>query len=173
MTPARVLLLAVFAVLLVAPIKVAPQTLKRIAMSLWAIGGGSLTAMGVSRLLEALQHNPNLASPMLLVPGLLAALVIGVVKGRTVLRKAALANIDRLNAMAGPALLRQVYPLRSWILIAVMIGLAVALNVLNVDLFWRGIVNLGIGMALIIGSANYLQAPAAAPASAQPPQVVS
>jgi hypothetical protein len=172
MTPARLLLLAVFAVLLVAPIKVAPPTLKRIAMTMWAVGGGSLTAMGVSRLLEAFQHNPALVNPMVLVPGLLAALVIGIVKGRTVLRKAALANIERLNAMAGPALLRQVYPLRSWILIAVMIGLAVALNVFNVDLFWRGIVNLGIGIALIIGSANYLQAPASV-ATSQPPQVAS
>jgi hypothetical protein len=105
-----------------------------------------------------------------MVAVLAAAVLIGIAKGATVLSKAASRNITRLQAVTEPLPMRQVYELRSWILIAVMIGLSLVLNLLDaIPVLARGGVGLGIGLALFVSSIRYIRALAAnRPSSVMP-----
>lgn len=143
----------IFLALLLLPIRLAPSALMRLAFALWLIGGGTLLFMGVTRLMA------SGADTMPLMLGGVIALVIGAAKGKFVLSKTSEKNIERLNEMREPARPIHVYSKRSWIVIAVMVGIAILLNTLpQIDLYVRGLVNLAIGCGLLMSSLNYLRA---------------
>jgi hypothetical protein len=143
----------IVALLLLLPIRMGVQSLKKLAFTLWLVGGIVLFSRGTNFLLEsaAIQNIPLLA-------GLVAvALAIGFGKGKFVLAKTSLKNIERLNQFNEPQKPIAVYSLRSWIMIALMVSISVALNIFQVENIVRGPINLGIGFSLIISSLAYLK----------------
>lgn len=144
----------IVAVLLLLPIRLNNQALKGLAFTIWLIGGLVLCVRGTFFLTESSAIN-NIA----LMAGLAAlALAIGFAKGKFVLSKTSAKNIERIEQFTEPKKPIQVYSVRSWIMITLMVGISVALTVFNVDNIVRGPINLGIGMALIISSLAYLKA---------------
>lgn len=148
--------LAVFAVFLAVPIRLDSRKLMRLAWGLWLFGGVMLVWLGSTRFSQAVALSPDTPTWQLLAV-VAVALLIGWLKGRFILRKTSQRNIDRLNALHEPQRPVHVYGLRSWIVIAVMIGLSVALNFAPILLIWRAAINIAIGAGLVASSAYYLQ----------------
>ena len=137
----------------VLPLRFAPRSLGWLAFALWLLGGVVLLSFGTARLLQAARGG---ATPTVVSIVALAALVVGVAKGRFVLRKTARRNIERLAALEQPRRAIHVYGIRSWLVIGLMTGLSVGLTVGGLPPLWRGMVNLAIGAALAASSLNYL-----------------
>ena len=143
----------IVALILLLPIRLGVQSLKKLAFTLWLVGGIVLFIRGTNFLVEssAIQNIPLLA-------GLVAvSLAIGFGKGKFVLGKTSTKNIERLNQFSEPQKPIAVYSVRSWIIIALMVSISVALNIFHVENIVRGPINLGIGFALIISSLTYLK----------------
>lgn len=153
----RIWLIPALAVLFsVLPLKVAPKRLINLAWLLWLVGGISLLVAGANRLATIPQE--TLLSPMVLA-GFVAAVAIGLAKGRFVLSKTSVRNLSRIHAMGDdPQPLAQVYSIRSWITIELMLVLSAALTWLAAPVLIRGLVNLAVGLALIASSQAYMGA---------------
>jgi NCAIR mutase (PurE)-related protein len=142
------------AVLLLAlPVRLAPRSLGWLAFGLWLLGGVVLLSLGTARLLQAARGE---AAPWMVAAVALAALAIGIAKGRVILRKTARRNIDRLAALTEGRRPIHVYGLRSWVVIGLMTGVSIGLTLGGVPPLWRGMVNVAIGSALAASSLNYL-----------------
>ncbi len=144
-----------FIVLFLLPIKLAPGQLKLLAFSIWLIGGLIMVYLGILRLTEGMG-----SMDMAMVTGAVtAALIIGLAKGKFILSKTSERNIHRIEEMTEPQKPMMVYSTRSWIVIAVMILLGMSLNQgwIPLPLFWRGVVNIGIGTGLVISSLKYVR----------------
>lgn len=140
--------------LLLLPIRLNTQALKGLAFTIWLIGGLVLSVRGV----QFLTDSSAMGNMALLIGLAIAALVIGFGKGKFVLSKTSTKNIERIDQFTEPKKPIQVYSVRSWIMICLMVGISIALTVFNVDNIVRGPINLGIGVALIISSLAYLKA---------------
>jgi F0F1-type ATP synthase assembly protein I len=92
--------------------------------------------------------------PLFLIP---LALIIGVAKGRFVLRKSALRVMDRIRSLPNPAPIAQAYSLGYIILIASMIGIGVLIKVFQCPNDIRGFVDTAVGAGLIQGSLHYFR----------------
>jgi len=156
------MMLALPLILYILPFKTGYKGLMFLAFLLWVTGGVILSWRGLG-FIETV--NPP---QMTLLIGVGVALVIGMLKGKLLLNKSSLRNIQRLQTMPMPQKLIQVYPLRSWILIGLMVGISLSLTLFGIDLFWRGLINLGIGMALISSGTTYLRYMNTAPAALPP-----
>lgn len=143
----------IVAILLLLPIRLGVQSLKKLAFTLWLVGGIVLFWRGTSFLAES----PAIHNVALLAGLVAVALAIGFGKGKFVLSKTSVKNIERLNQFSEPQRPISVYSLRSWIIIALMVSISVALNIFQVENIVRGPINLGIGFALIISSLAYLK----------------
>jgi hypothetical protein len=142
----------VFLALLLLPIKLQPAQLKSLAFALWMMGGIVLLVMGIARLMD-----PSIAEqPWVQAVAISLAAIVGMAKGKLILGKTSNRNIQRIESLTEPQKPIHVYSLRSWITIGLMVLIAVSLNVFACPLFWRGVVNLGVGLALIVSSLNYL-----------------
>ena len=144
-------MLALPLLLALLPFRAGYRTLVILAFVLWAMGGLILTRRGLGFI--ALSD----VSTMTLLLGLAGALLIGFIKGKLVLGKSSLRNVERLQGLAMPQKLIAVYPLRSWVLIMIMVGISLSLSAFGLDAFWRGLINIGIGMALMASSLIYLR----------------
>lgn len=163
----RVLLLPAIALLFaLLPIKVSPKRLIHLAFLLWLVGGVSLLVAGANRLTSL--PTESLMTPMV-IGGLVLAVIIGLAKGRFVLSKTSARNVQRINEMTTTQKLANVYSLRSWITIELMLVLSAALTWFAAPILIRGIVNIGVGLALIASSRVYLgSAQQASQSSTQP-----
>ncbi|MBY0450639.1 MAG: hypothetical protein K2X01_08460 [Cyanobacteria bacterium] len=141
--------------LLLLPVKLPSKSLLKLAFFLWATGGIVLCAFGLSRLSDDPTFVLQSANGLLTL-GLVA--VIGFFKGKFILSKTSQKNIDRLLAFTEPVKPIQVYSIRSWIVIGVMVLISLSLTWFSAPLFWRGVVNLAVGLALIVSSFCYLHA---------------
>jgi hypothetical protein len=139
------------------PAKVSPRFLLQFAFAIWLAGGIVLTSNGMALLQGWLMTNPGADWHQLIVPVILAA-VVGYGKGRFVLGKTSARNIERIGQMSEPQKLIAVYSTRSWIVIAAMVGISVALTLSHIAPYWRGIINVGIGMGLMVSAQAYVQA---------------
>lgn len=146
------IMLAVFAAFWILPIRLGQRQLLTTAFFVWLIGGAMLLWLGASRLIDPATHLPH---NTIFYLGLALALVVGFGKGKFVLAKTSERNIERIEATSEPQLLRHIYSLRSWIMIGLMMLISVSLTWFGVDPFWRGCVNIAIGLALIMSSLNY------------------
>ena len=135
------------------PVRLAPRSLGWLAFGLWLMGGVVLLSLGAARLAQAARGG---ATPVVVAIFALVGLGLGAVKGRFVLRRTALRNIDRLAALERDQRPIHVYGIRSWVVIALMTGVSVGLTLAGVPPLWRGLVNLAIGAALAASSLNYL-----------------
>jgi hypothetical protein len=138
-------------ILLVLPVRLSYKPMMMLAFALWATGGLMMIRRGIE-LLGGLELDTTT-----LAIGVVAALVIGFVKGKFILGKASIRNILRLQAMETPQKPIHVYPLRSWVTIGIMLLISIALSVFGAPLFTRALVNLGIGMGLLVSSLLYLR----------------
>jgi hypothetical protein len=137
----------------VLPFKVSYRPLVGLAFVIWFTGGIFLSLRGVDFLTATQLPQSQLYFP------LIAATLIGYLKGKFVLSKASSKNLVRLANFTEPQKLIAVYPLRSWILIGVMIALSLLITAfLTAQPLWRGAVNVAIGMALVGSSMVYLRA---------------
>ena len=118
---------------------------------LWATGGFVLIKQGLGFL-----HTLQLDT-MTLVVGVTLAILLGFAKGKFVLGKASIRNILRLQALKEPVRPIHVYPLKSWITIALMLLISISLTIFEAPIFARALVNLGIGMGLLVSSTTYLR----------------
>jgi hypothetical protein len=144
----------IVAVLLLLPIRLEKQAMKGLAFTLWLIGGLVLCIRGT----QFLTDSAAMSNVPLFAGLVVAALVIGFGKGKFVLSKTSTKNIERIDQFTESKKPIQVYSTRSWIIIALMVGISIALNVFHVENIVRGPINLGIGFALIISSLAYLKA---------------
>lgn len=148
-------MLIVFLVIFLLPVKLAPAQLKLLAFSIWLTGGLIMIYLGILRLTEG-AGDMDFA---LVVGAVTAALVIGLAKGKFILGKTSERNIHRIEEMTEPQKPMMVYSVRSWIVIGVMILLGMSLNQgwIPLPMFWRGVVNIGIGTGLVISSLKYVR----------------
>jgi hypothetical protein len=144
----------VIIVLLLLPFRLSQQPMKTLAFFLWLVGGLVLSIRGTLFLLDAPEHS----NPLILILAVVLALAVGYGKGKFVLSKTSQRNIERIEQFTAPKRPIQVYSLRSWLIIAIMVGISIALTVMHVPQIWRGSINLAIGFALIISSLAYLKA---------------
>lgn len=142
-------LAGLFAIL---PIRLEGQRLFGLAFSLWCLGGFFMSLQGMRFIV-----NSEASLWEMLAYGLIG-LALGFAKARTILKKTALANIDRLMAMSEKVKLIHVYPLRSWIVLTLMLLLGLSLTLFNAPPLLRGMVNLAVGMALLGSSLYYYHA---------------
>jgi hypothetical protein len=143
----------ILVILLFLPIRLNNQALKGLAFTLWLTGGLVLSIRGINFLFDS----PALGNLALMAGLVLAALIIGFGKGKFVLSKTSAKNIERINQFSEPRKPIQVYSMRSWIIITLMVGISLALNFFQIDYIVRGPINLGIGFALIVSSMVYLK----------------
>ena len=145
----------------VLPVKVSKQQLLSLAFSLWMVGGIGLSFAGAQRLSQVYAETDL----TLLIVALVITIAVGIGKGKFVLSKTSQRNIERIQQLDGPQKLVQIYSTRSWIIIGIMLALSASLTFFSTPIFWRGIVNLGVGLALIMSSLNYLNTSAVAQSS--------
>ena len=88
---------------------------------------------------------------------LVAGLLIGYLKGRMVLGKAARKGADRIRSFPNPTSLVSIYSARYLVLIAIMIGIGISFRVFNLSHDIRGFVDIAIGAALLNGSMIYFR----------------
>lgn len=143
----------VFLGLLLLPFRVSPRRLRWLAFALWALGGLLLTWRGVERLLAT----RSTMAPVPLAFVAIGALLIGFLKGRFVLSRTSARNLDRLARASGSLRPIEVYPPRSWGLIALFMLLGLSLSWLHAPLPVRGAVSLAVGVALLGSSVAYLR----------------
>ena len=85
------------------------------------------------------------------------ALLVGYLKGRFVLGKAALRISRRLMGLSQPLLFTQIYDRRMLILIALMMCLGMSLNFLGCPEDLRGTIDCGVGTALFVGAFVFMR----------------
>ncbi len=139
--------------LLLLPVRLSPAKLRVLAFALWLLGGTMLVVRGVLRFQEVAATAP----PLLLWLAVGGALVIGLTKGRFVLAKTSARNRARLAAAREPLRPVQVYPARSWLLIAFFMLLGLSLAWFGAPLLWRAAVSLAVGTGLVTSSFAYLR----------------
>ena len=138
-------------VLSIIPFKFDRYALMRLAFAIWMTGGILLSKRGIDFLTQVDQPFNVLAL------SILGALLVGMLKGKFVLNKSSIRNIIRLEALSESKKAIHVYPMRSWIVIGLMLLISLSLTVFNVDIFIRGLVNIAVGMGLITSSFIYLK----------------
>ena len=143
---------------------VSHKTLFRIAGAVWLLAGAALLRLGVKYLMQALDI-PSPAyftlSPEEILVLLAAALAIGAIKGRLVLRKAAFRCCERIAQFDNPTSLGNIYGRSSYLIICLMAGLGTIMNITRVPVDIRGAIDVAVGSALIQGSLYYFRYTAA------------
>lgn len=145
------------------------RTLSGIAGSIWLLAGANLLFLGVNFLMQSVEPTQTAYLPLLnklmgLIPHELAMPflvvcggLIGVLKGMTVIRKAARREVERIAQLPHPISIMQLYSKRGAILLALMLCLGLSLRFFSLPLDVRGVIDVAVGIALIIGSASYLR----------------
>lgn len=152
--------LAIPLLLAFVPLKLTTPSLKQLARLLWLFGGLVLLVRGGTFLVQMAPEQDAfaawlLSSPWAMAAGVVLALGIGFVKGKFILKKSCMRNLARLEQLEHPVKPIHVYDVRSWIVIAIMIGLAQVFGLIGLAYSVRGIILLGIGAGLVVSSSFY------------------
>ncbi|MEN9654793.1 MAG: hypothetical protein RL235_905 [Chlamydiota bacterium] len=109
---------------------------------IWCIAGLSLSIKGFGYLAS--------------MPFFIAiSALIGLCKGHFIFSRTVDRVVKRLSVHEGPIALRNVYTPGYWVLLLGMISLGIILKTAAIPTVVRGTVDLGVGTALIYGSALY------------------
>ncbi len=84
-----------------------------------------------------------------------SGLFVGYFKGRYILGKSAERESNRIKALPNPAPAQNLYSKRYYILVALMMGIGIAMRLVPLDI--RGWVDVAVGAALINGSVVYFK----------------
>ncbi len=104
-------------------------------------------------LLKPLVGSCEQAAMVLVVSGLL----LGFIKGRTVLAKAARKSIERVKGFEVSFPMKKFFSARYVILLGIMMGLGFLLRVLKLPVDVHGLIDVAIGSALIQGAMVYFR----------------
>lgn len=132
----------------------------KVAFFWWGMVGTMLLIVGSGllfggRSLSVLNTEPT--SPgMGQWAGLAIALCIGFIKGHFVFKKVARKYMKRIEHLPAKSPLYMTFSLKSWGLILSMMALGVTLRVLGTPQLLRGIIDVAVGFALVLGSKTYL-----------------
>lgn len=143
-------------------LKFSHRTLIFLAGALWLAIGIFLLTLGIKFLMTT-QHTSNLFSKFTKSPEqgvmmlILLSLLLGFIKGRTVMAKAARKQVKRILALEAPTGLKNLYSPAYYILIGVMISFGMILRFLPITLDIRGAIDCTIGCALINGAMQYFR----------------
>lgn len=140
--------------LLLLPVRLSPPVLRRLAFALWFAGGLLLVTRGAFRFRDA---RPVTSAGMWYGVAL-GAVLLGWVKGRFVLSRTSQRNLKRLSAIHVPLRAVQVYPARSWALIALFMLAGLSLGWMGAPMVWRGAVSVAVGLGLVFSSFAYVRA---------------
>jgi len=83
------------------------------------------------------------------------ALLIGYFKGKFLLSKSALREINRVTLLSEPTSIKNIYSMRYYLIIALMMVLGSVMRFLPITSDTRGFIDVTIGMALINGSRSF------------------
>jgi hypothetical protein len=108
------------------------------------MGGVALTVSGLLRL--------SRADSRLLIPIVIAAIILGIIKGRFALLPFVRRTVARIRRRGDGSPLYGIFSLKTWLLIAVMILLGRVLNLLAIPQEMRGAVQAAIGLGLLATS---------------------
>ena len=147
-------------------VKCKHSTLILLSGLVWLAVGGMLLLMGVRLLNELLAGTTSFPLIDLLAYSaggreegaaflVALSLVIGTLKARTVFRKTVNRALSRFSTLPNPLSLAKIYPLSTYILIASMMGVGLALRYFGVSPDIRALVLLTVGIALINGAIFY------------------
>ena len=86
------------------------------------------------------------------------ALLVGILKGKYVLKKSAVQVLTRIYSLPNPTPVAQAYSSKALILLAGMMSLGMGIKYLGIPNDIRGFIDVAVGAALIQGSTHYFKA---------------
>lgn len=129
---------------------------------LWLLIGVSLLNLGLKLLTQAHIYSSFFSffgskeeGATLLIA---SALLIGILKGKYVLKKSAMKLLTRIYALPNPASFAEAYSKSYLLLIAFMMSLGMLIKYFEVPNDIRGFIDVAVGAALIQGSTHYFRA---------------
>lgn len=120
---------------------------------IWLIAGISLLQLGL-KLLVITPEGAYAEGVTLLIA---VALLIGILKGKYVLKKSAMRIVDRILSLPNPVSIAKAYSKKYLLLLAVMVGLGMLVKHSGMREDIRGFIDVAIGAALIQGSTHYFR----------------
>ncbi len=144
------------------------KTLRILSGCVWFIIGLSLLRLGISLLMNCMEsehlHSAWLSyctriigsKPEAIAFLIAGGLFLGYIKGKTVLKKSALESCTRIERYENPTL-ANIYTLKNYILIAVMISLGMLMKIFHLPNDIRGFIDVAVGTALMQGSLFYFR----------------
>lgn len=127
-----------------------------VGVSLLSVGLNLLTQATKSPILKVLSpYTGGVEEGVVLFSAL--ALLIGIIKGKYILRKTATRMISHIRSLANPAPISQIFNKSYLLLIASMMGLGMLIKYLGIPNEIRGVIDIAIGSALIHGSTSYFK----------------
>jgi hypothetical protein len=151
--------------------KFSHKTLYAISGAIWLVIGMMLLNLGLKFVMHGFQGPtfvadgysslfPTLASisggndnaSIILI---VFAILVGFIKGRTVLQKAAMRSFDRISKLSNPTSLSNLYNRANLLLIFVMMGLGMLMNLFQMSFDIRGFIDIAVGCGLMQGSVAY------------------
>jgi hypothetical protein len=128
---------------------------------LWLVAGVSLLNLGLKLLTQAQGFSTFFTFFGAKEEGttliIATALLLGIVKGKFVLKKSAAQMLTRIYTLPNPVPLVQAYSRRYLVLLAFMMCLGALIKVLGIPNDVRGFIDIAIGAALIQGSTHYFR----------------
>jgi hypothetical protein len=136
-----------------------PSSLQKLAGAIWLlVGAGLMTRAVLGHLLLASRLNASMGA---MITAVALGLVVGAAKGRFVLARTALRNVDRIKALPEPRRPWQLFHPAFYLLIGLMMGMGIGIRrflispeSINGNLIYGGVL-LGIGGALFVSSLAY------------------
>ncbi len=147
--------------------KIRQNVMIRVFGSIWLGAGLMLMMKGIPLLVKA-AANPELPLIGLFLPLagsaeqaamilVVLGLFIGLLKGKTVITKAARKAMLRVRAFPDPFPVSCLYAPRNYILIVIMMGLGMVLRFFSIPVDVHGLIDLAVGSALVIGAMTYFR----------------
>ncbi len=129
---------------------------------LWLLAGVSLLNLGLKLLTQSNDFSGFFSffgakeeGVTLLIA---TALLVGIVKGKYILKKSAVQMLTRIYSLPNPVPVAQAYSRKYLVLLAGMISLGMIIKYLAIPNDIRGFIDVAIGAALIQGSTHYFRA---------------
>lgn len=114
--------------------------------------GEAVTLPLISLILPFVSKHEQAVSAVLCI-----ACLIGYVKGRFVLGKSVKKGVSRIVSFPNPTSLGNIYSAKYYILLGGMVGLGMSIKYLGLSNDVRGLIDVTIGIALLVGAMNYFR----------------
>jgi hypothetical protein len=133
--------------------KVSHRTLLVLSGIIWLAIGVMLLRLGIVFIMEGSFMNQGQESFAVLIIAL--GLIVGNLKGKFVMRKAAVKSFKRITALPNPTSVTNIYNRANYILVFLMMGIGMSMKYLGLMPDVRGFIDIAVGAALIQGGIHY------------------